>query len=87
MIEFMRKIDNLTFVEAVERLADRVGIQLRYTDDTGARPEPGARVRMAEALRLAAEFFAEQLATPTPSRRGSSWSSGALTARWQSGSR
>ncbi len=61
VIDFMRKIDNLTFVEAVERLADRVGIQLRYTDDAGTRPEPGARIRMAEALRLAAEFFAEQL--------------------------
>jgi DNA primase len=64
VIDFMRKIDNLTFVEAVERLADRVGIQLRYTDDTGARPEHGARTRMADALRLAAEFFTEQLATP-----------------------
>jgi DNA primase len=64
VIDFMRKIDNLTFVEAVERLADRVGIQLRYADDVGDRPEPGARVRIAEALRLAAEFFAEQLAVP-----------------------
>ena len=72
VIDFMRKIDNLSFVEAVERLADRVGIQLRYTDDAGARPEPGARIRMAEALRLAAEFFAEQLGTLTPSRLGSS---------------
>ena len=61
VIDFMCKIDNLSFVEAVERLADRVGIQLRYTDDTGPRPEPGARTRMAEALRLAAEFFVEQL--------------------------
>jgi DNA primase len=64
VIDFMRKIDNLTFVEAVERLADRVGIQLRYTDDAGARPEPGARIRMAEALRLAADFFIEQLDSP-----------------------
>ena len=64
VIDFMRKIDNLTFVEAVERLADRVGIQLRYTDDAGARPEPGARIRVAEALRLAAEFFTEQLGSP-----------------------
>ena len=64
VIEFMRKIDNLTFVEAVERLADRVGIQLRYSDDGGFNPEPGARVRIAEALRLAAEFFVGQLSTP-----------------------
>jgi DNA primase len=61
VIDFMRKIDNLTFVEAVERLADRVGIQLRYTDDVGPRLEPGTRTRLAEALRLAAEFFAENL--------------------------
>jgi DNA primase len=64
VIDFMCKIDNLSFVEAVERLADRVGIQLRYTDDAGARPEPGARVRIAEALRLAAEFYVEQLGSP-----------------------
>jgi DNA primase len=64
VIDFMRKIDNLSFIEAVERLADRVGIQLRYTDDGGSRPEPGARTRMAEALRLAAEFFVGQLGIP-----------------------
>ena len=58
------KIDNLSFVEAVERLADRVGIQLRYTDETGPRLEPGARSRLAEALRLAADFFVEQLSSP-----------------------
>ena len=64
VIDFMRKIDNLSFVEAVERLADRVGIQLRYTDDSGPRLAPGARIRLAEALRLAAEFYAEQLSSP-----------------------
>jgi DNA primase len=64
VIDFMRKIDNLSFIEAVERLADRVGIQLRYSDDGGSRPEPGARTRMAEALRLAAEFFVGQLGIP-----------------------
>jgi len=64
VIDFMRKIDNLSFIEAVERLADRVGIQLRYTDDGGSRPEPGARTRMADALRLAAEFFVGQLGIP-----------------------
>jgi DNA primase len=64
VIDFMRKIDNLSFVEAVERLADRVGIQLRYSDDSGPRVEAGARTRLAEALRLAAEFFAENLKSP-----------------------
>ena len=64
VIDFMRKIDNLSFVEAVERLADRVGIQLRYTDDAGPRLEAGARTRLAEALRVAADFFAENLNSP-----------------------
>ncbi len=64
VIDFMRKIDNLSFVEAVERLADRVGVQLRYTDETGPRLEPGARSRLAEALRLAADFFVEHVSSP-----------------------
>jgi DNA primase len=64
VITFMQKIDNLSFAEAVERLADRVGIQLRYTEDSGHRPEPGLRMRLMEAHRQAAEFFAEQLTGP-----------------------
>ncbi len=64
VIDFLQKIDNLSFVEAVERLADRVGIQLRYADDGGTRAEPGVRMRLVEALKQAAEFYAEQLTTP-----------------------
>ena len=65
VITFMQKIDNLSFVEAVERLADRVGLQLRYTDDgQGVRAEPGQRMRLVEALKQAAEYYAEQLGTP-----------------------
>ncbi|SER29269.1 DNA primase [Microlunatus flavus] len=65
VITFQMKIDNLTFGEAVERLADRVGIVLRYTDvGGGPRQEPGLRLRLMEANQAAAEFFAEQLTTP-----------------------
>jgi len=64
VLTFMQKIDNLSFAEAVERLADQVGIQLRYTEDSGPRPEPGLRMRLMEANRVAAEFYAEQLASP-----------------------
>jgi DNA primase len=63
VITFLEKIDNLSFAEAIERLADRVGIQLRYTEDSGPRPEPGLRARLMEAHRQAAEFFAEQLSS------------------------
>ena len=65
VISFVQKINNMGFTEAVEFLADRVGIQLRYTDgDGGARHEPGLRMRVLEANQLAAEFFARQLASP-----------------------
>jgi DNA primase len=64
VITFMQRMDNLSFAEAIERLADRVGIQLRYTEDAGPRPEPGLRSRLMEAHRAAAEFYAEQLASP-----------------------
>ena len=67
VIDFLMKIENLSFTEAVERLADRVGIQLRYTDDGQAgasRGEPGKRTRLLDAMRAAAEFFAEQLGAP-----------------------
>jgi DNA primase len=61
VINFLQKMDNLSFTEAVERLADRVGLQLRHTEDHGRRAEPGQRVRLMEALQAAAEFFIEQL--------------------------
>ncbi|TDE89992.1 DNA primase [Occultella glacieicola] len=67
VISFVQKIDHLTFTEAVEHLAGRVGLQLRYEDDGGAnrpREQPGRRQRLIEAHRLAAEFFVDQLATP-----------------------
>jgi DNA primase len=64
VITFQQKIDSLSFAEAVERLADRVGIVLRYTEQSGPRPEPGIRLRLMEANQAAAEFYAEQISTP-----------------------
>ncbi|MGI3786221.1 MAG: DNA primase [Janthinobacterium lividum] len=64
VITFMMKIDNLSFSEAVERLADRVGIVLRYTEQSGPRQEPGQRLRLMEANQAAEEFYTEQLSTP-----------------------
>ena len=61
VISFVQKIDNLSFTETVERLADRVGIQLRYTDGGASQPERGHRLRLMEAHQAAAEFYAEQL--------------------------
>ena len=64
VITFQQKIDNLSFAEAVERLADRVGVVLRYTEQSGPRQEPGVRLRLMEANQAAAEFYAEQISTP-----------------------
>ena len=63
VIGFVQKINNVSFAEAIEFLADKVGIQLRYTDSGVGRAEPGMRMRILEANRLAAEFFAEKLTT------------------------
>jgi DNA primase len=62
VIGFVQKINNVGFAEAVEFLADRIGLHLRYTDDSGGnRPEPGLRLRILEANRLAAEYYTDQL--------------------------
>jgi len=65
VISFVMKVDHLSFSEAIERLADRTGVQLRY-EEGGVTPgrQQGQRARLVEAHRAAAEFFAEQLATP-----------------------
>ncbi len=66
VISFLQKIDGLPFTEAVEHLAGRVGVQLRYEEGGAPRPgeEPGRRQRLIEAHRVAATWFAEQLTTP-----------------------
>ncbi|MDO8108086.1 DNA primase [Isoptericola sp. b441] len=66
VISFLQKIDGLGFTEAVEHLAGRVGVQLRYEEGGAPRPgeEPGRRQRLLEAHRAAATYYAEQLITP-----------------------
>jgi DNA primase len=60
VINFVMKINHLSFVEAVEFLADRLGIQLRFKDG-GPRIEPGLRMRVLQANGQAAEFYAAEL--------------------------
>ena len=61
-IKFVQKIDGLSFVEAVERLASRAGIDLRY-EQGGYVPgqEQSQRRRLIDAHRAAAEYYAERL--------------------------
>lgn len=67
VISFVMKIDGTSFAETVERLADKYGVQLRYTEEGGARPakrETNLRPRMLEAHKAAQAYYAEQLAGP-----------------------
>jgi DNA primase len=62
VIKFVQKIDGLSFVEAIERLAGRAGVELRY-EQGGYVPgqEQSQRRRLIDAHRAAAEFYAERL--------------------------
>jgi DNA primase len=64
VIRFVQKIDNLGFAEAVERLAARIGIELRY-EQGGHVPgqEQTLRRRLIQAHRAAADFYLERLAS------------------------
>jgi len=61
-IKFVQKIDGLSFVEAVERLAARAGVDLRY-EQGGYVPgqEQSQRRRLIDAHRAAADYYAERL--------------------------
>lgn len=60
---FLRRMDHLTFTEAVERLAARAGYSLHY-EEGGAAPETSGRSRLYAANAAAAEYFRAQLLTP-----------------------
>jgi DNA primase len=62
VISFVQKTDGLTFAEAVERLAARAGIDLRY-EQGGQVPgrEQSQRRRLIAAHRAAADFYTERL--------------------------
>ena len=67
-IKFLMDAEHLTFIESVERLAGKAGIQLRY-DETGRTPSgprqpTGQKQRLISAHAAAADFYREQLTTP-----------------------
>ncbi|MDN6302371.1 MAG: DNA primase [Brachybacterium sp.] len=67
VISFVQKINHLSFVEAVEMLAARYGVQLQYEDageGRGERPDFGTRRRLLDAHAIAEEYYREQLGTP-----------------------
>ncbi|GAA4432782.1 DNA primase [Georgenia halophila] len=68
VISFVQKIDHLPFAEAVEHLAGKAGMQLRYEGTAegvrSRREEPGRRQRLVEAHRVAEEFYRGLLDSP-----------------------
>ncbi len=63
-ITFLRELEHLTYVEAVERLASQAGVSLRYEGDSPAeRRQAQRRAALIAANERAADLFAEQLAS------------------------
>jgi DNA primase len=63
VFSFLQKMDHVTFAEAVERLAGRLGLELHY-EDGGQASDHGNRARLLAANAAAEKWFQEQLATP-----------------------
>lgn len=61
-VDFVMKVEHLSFSETIERLAAQAGITLRY-EEGGYTPgrQQGERTRLLEAHKVAAQFYAEQL--------------------------
>lgn len=62
-ISFVRAMHpEFTFTEAVQRLAEKAGVSLRFREGSAgvAEQSPGQRARLLEANRLAADFYAKQ---------------------------
>ncbi|MDQ1546816.1 MAG: primase [Actinomycetota bacterium] len=59
---FLQKMDHVTFSEAVERMAARIGYELHY-EDGGQASDHGVRARILAANKAAEDFFIAQLKT------------------------
>ena len=72
VISFVQKVEHLTFAEAVERLATKLGMDLHYED--GGPPHGGEglgkRSRLVEAHRVAGEFYCAALVNLPEARAG-----------------
>jgi DNA primase len=63
-IDFVMRIEHLSFAESVERLAQRAGIEIRYEQGGSSTrgAHAGQRTRLVQAHRAAVEFYAARLA-------------------------
>jgi DNA primase len=60
--KFIQQMESISFYEAVEKLASRVGFELTY-EDGGSAPDQGQRSRILEANTAAAAYYQSQLMT------------------------
>ncbi|MGH3739648.1 MAG: DNA primase, partial [Micromonosporaceae bacterium] len=65
-ISFVMQVEHFSFTEAIERLAAKAGITLRYEDGPSGGPDrkPGLRQRLYAAHADAAAYYTEQLTSP-----------------------
>ncbi len=63
VFSFVQKVEHTTFSEAVEKLANKYNISLRY-EENYSNPNSGQRSKVLEANKLASEFFQKNLENP-----------------------
>lgn len=65
VFSFLMEMEQLTFPEAVEAVAEKIGYHITYQGGStgGRREKPGTRQRLIQANRVAHEFYREQLET------------------------
>ena len=61
VITFIRKLDGLTYPEAVQRLAERAGVEISTADISASQAEKELQNRIRECNREAARFFFQTL--------------------------
>ncbi|MGB8650962.1 MAG: DNA primase [Mycobacteriales bacterium] len=62
VISFVTKHDHMSFVEAIEHLAGRYGVDLQYEEGGSApRSSTSQRTRLLQAHKAAAEFYVDRL--------------------------
>ncbi|MDO5076028.1 DNA primase [Corynebacterium sp.] len=65
VFSFLMKMEHVSFPEAVEICAEKIGYQIRYEGGgPGRREEPGTRQRLVAANKAAHGFYIAQLETP-----------------------
>ena len=67
VVDFLMKHDHLSFTEAIEKLAQRAGVTLRYEDGGAPERRGPNRTRLVAANRAAADFFTAALTSPEAS--------------------